>query len=82
MVGGGGTDVVLMKIESGFVSGQVLQRLGQAGATANVAGETSHTGPVLATLQARSGVVRGWKLRPVGLARTFCKTNNAAQSRN
>jgi len=28
-----------MKIQSGLVSGQVLQRLGQAGATANVVGE-------------------------------------------
>lgn len=59
-----------MKIQSGLVSGQVLQRLGQAGATAKVVGETGQTGPVTATLQTRNGVVRGWKCRPVGLART------------
>lgn len=58
-----------MKIQSGLVRGQVLQRLGSDGATATVRGETGQTGYVLVTLQGRHGVVRGWKSRPVGKAR-------------
>ncbi|RRJ95723.1 sialate O-acetylesterase [Opitutaceae bacterium TAV4] len=61
-----------MKITSGLAEGQVLQRLGQRGASALLSGETTATGPVFATLasagEKKQAPVRGWKNIRAGAA--------------
>lgn len=58
-----------MKIESGLVAGQVLQRIGGRGATALVRGRVRGEGPITATLTHRGRTIKGWECRPVGAAR-------------
>lgn len=57
-----------MKLLSGLAEGQVLQRIGQRGATAHLEGETRATGPVYATIAHAAGPVPGWKKQRVGEA--------------
>lgn len=54
---------------SGIAEGQVLQRLGRAGASVLLAGETANDGPLLLTLLRAGRVVGGWNRRKAGKAR-------------
>jgi len=55
-----------MKIESGLVSGQVLQRLGAKGATVILAGTSAADGSLHATISKGKVALKGWKKRAVG----------------
>lgn len=57
-----------MKLTGGLAEGQVLQRQGKRGATADLLGLAGTPGPVAATLRGPRGIVPGWKARPVGRA--------------
>jgi len=57
-----------MKILSGVTNGQVLQRIGSRGATAQMTGTTSENGPVRATITQSGSVLKGWKKKAVGKA--------------
>lgn len=58
-----------MKLISGLVEGQVLQRLGKAGATTLLRGETGAKGPLLATITKGGRPLAGWKRRKAGEAK-------------
>ncbi len=58
-----------MQIQTGLAEGQVLQRLGARGANAQLSGAAAETGPVLATIRGKRGVLKGWNRRRVGQAR-------------
>jgi hypothetical protein len=58
-----------MKIISGISQGQVLQRLGRRGASAELRGECAGCGPVAATLAGVRGALKGFKARAVGHAK-------------
>jgi len=55
-----------MKILSGLANGQVLQRLGSRGATAQIVGTSAENGAVFATISQAGRAVKGWKKRTVG----------------
>ena len=56
-----------MTITKGLVEGQVLQRLGARGATAEISGNVSTAGvPIAVTLSGPKGALKGWKAKPVG----------------
>jgi len=57
-----------MKILTGVTNGQVLQRLGSKGATAQVAGTSAENGPVRTTITQSGRVLKGWKKKIVGKA--------------
>jgi hypothetical protein len=58
-----------MKIISGLTNGQVLQRLGKRGASAELYGECAGRGPITATITGARGALKGWKGRVVGAVR-------------
>jgi hypothetical protein len=58
-----------MKIISGISNGQVLQRLGKRGASADLRGECAGSGPITVTISGARGALKGWKARVVGTAR-------------
>jgi len=58
-----------MKLISGLAEGQVLQRRGKAGATAVLRGETTVSGPVIATVTQSGRPLAGWTARKAGAAR-------------
>jgi sialate O-acetylesterase len=55
-----------MKIISGLIDGQVLQRLGPKGADVEIRGTGSNTGPVHATIFKGTVALKGWKKRALG----------------
>ncbi|MFA6288706.1 MAG: sialate O-acetylesterase [Opitutaceae bacterium] len=55
-----------MNIIQGLAEGQVLQRIGNRGATVRVIGDSVETGPVFATITGPRGALKGWKERRVG----------------
>ena len=55
-----------MKLISGLAEGQVLQRLGKAGATMLLSGETDADGPVQVTIAKAGRPISGWNRRKVG----------------
>ncbi len=55
-----------MNIIQGLAEGQVLQRIGNRGATVRVIGGSVETGPVFATITGKRGALKGWKERRVG----------------
>lgn len=57
-----------MNIIQGLTEGQVLQRIGNRGATVRVMGDSVETGPVFATITGARGALKGWKERRVGSA--------------
>jgi len=57
-----------VNIIQGLAEGQVLQRLGNRGATVRVMGDSAETGPVFATITGARGPLKGWKARRVGAA--------------
>lgn len=57
-----------MKILEGLAEGQVLQRNGTRGASAELIGLSAETGPVLATITGARGSLKNWKARRVGAA--------------
>jgi len=59
-----------MKIESGLINGQVLQRIGARGANAKIEGIGSESGTVFATILKANKTVKGWAKRSVGKAST------------
>lgn len=58
-----------MKITSGLVNGQVLQRIGKRGASAELRGECRGDGPVTATIASGTRAMKDWNRRAVGSAR-------------
>jgi sialate O-acetylesterase len=57
-----------VNIHQGLAEGQVLQRIGQRGATARLNGTCVEAGPVFATIAGSRGALKGWKERRVGAA--------------
>jgi hypothetical protein len=57
-----------MKIISGLVYGQVLQRIGKRGASAKLSGGCRGDGPVMATITSGKRPLAGWNKRVVGKA--------------
>lgn len=55
-----------MKILSGLVNGQVLQRLNSRDASVVLHGTGNEDGPIQATLSQKTVTLKGWKKRPVG----------------
>ena len=58
-----------MKIISGLGNGQVLQRIGKSGASAELRGTCREAGPVTATIADARGALKGWNRRVMGNAR-------------
>lgn len=58
-----------MKLLSGIAEGQVLQRLGKAGATVTLVGETATDGPLSVTIKCAGRAIAGWNRRKIGLSR-------------
>jgi sialate O-acetylesterase len=57
-----------MKIISGILNGQVLQRRGSDGASVRIEGTSVESGPVMATIFASGKVIKGWNKKNVGNA--------------
>jgi len=55
-----------MKIVSGLVNGQVLQRIGKRGASVRLKGICPDTGPLSVTIASGSRALKGWNQRAAG----------------